>query len=94
MQLPEGFEDLCNPGDTFLLRKSIYGLRQTGRCGPRPLLLDHCRRWEKRTKSKTQPLQVYMLLRAWEKSHDQSHDIRSCDQLKIEDDIIKVTYQI
>ena len=31
MQLPEGFEDLGNPGDVLLLKKAIYGLRQAGR---------------------------------------------------------------
>jgi len=48
-----------------------------------------CRRWGKKTKSKTQPLQVYILRRAWEKSHDESHD-----ELKIDDDIIKGDRQI
>ena len=38
--------------------------------------------------------EVYILRRAWEKSHDESHDLRSCDELKIDDDIIKVDYQI
>jgi len=51
-----------------------------------------CRRWGKKTKSKTPALQVYILWRAWEKSHDESHDLRSCDELKIDDDIIKVSY--
>ena len=45
-----------------------------------------CRRWGKKTKSKTQPLQVYIVRRAWEKSHDESHDLRSHDELKIDDD--------
>ena len=31
MQLPEGFEDLGNPGDVLLLLKATYGLRQAGR---------------------------------------------------------------
>jgi len=31
MRLPEGFEDLGNPGDIFLLMKATYGLRQAGR---------------------------------------------------------------
>jgi len=53
-----------------------------------------CRRWGKKTKSKTQPLQVYILRRAWEKSHDESHDLRSHDELKIDDDIIKRDHQI
>ena len=44
-----------------------------------------CRRWGKKTKSKTQPLQVYIVRRVWEKSHD---------ELKIDDDIIKVSNQI
>ena len=48
-----------------------------------------CRRWGKKTKSKTQPLQVYIVRRAWEKSHDESHD-----ELKIDDDIIEVSNQI
>ena len=51
-----------------------------------------CRKWGKKTESKTQPLQIYILWRAWEKSHDESHDLRSCDELKIDDDIIKVSY--
>ena len=42
-----------------------------------------------KTKSKTQPLQVYIVRRAWEKSHDESHD-----ELKIDDDIIEVSNQI
>ena len=46
---------------------------------------NHCRRWGKKTKSKTQPLQVYIVRRAWEKSHD---------ELKIDDDIIEVSNQI
>ena len=49
-----------------------------------------CRRWGKKTKSKTQPLQVYIVRRAWEKSHE-SHDLRSHDELKIDDDIIEVS---
>ena len=53
-----------------------------------------CRRWGKKTKSKTQPLQVYIVRRAWEKSHDESHDLRSHDELKIDDDIIEVSNQI
>ena len=48
----------------------------------------------KKTKRKTQPLQVYIVRRAWEKSHDESHDLRSHDELKIDDDIIKVSNQI
>jgi len=51
-----------------------------------------CRRWGKKTKSKTPALQVYILWRVWEKSHDESHDLRSCDELKIDDDIIRVSY--
>jgi len=31
MQLPEGFEDLGDPGYVFLLMKATYGLRQAGR---------------------------------------------------------------
>ena len=31
MQLPEGFEDLGNPGDVLLLQKALYGLKQAGR---------------------------------------------------------------
>jgi hypothetical protein len=31
MQLPEGFEDLGNPGDVLLLKKATYGLKQAGR---------------------------------------------------------------
>ena len=53
-----------------------------------------CRRWGKKTKSKTQPLQVYILRGAWEKSHDESHDLRLHDEPKIDDDIIKVGNQI
>ena len=49
-----------------------------------------CRRWGKKTKSKTKPLQVYIVRRAWEKSHE-SHDLRSHDELKIDDDIIEVS---
>ena len=48
-----------------------------------------CRRWGKKTKSKTQPLQVYIVRRVWKKSHDESHD-----ELKIDDDIIEVSNQI
>ena len=39
----------------------------------------------KKTKSKTQPLQVYIVRRVWEKSHD---------ELKIDDDIMEVSNQI
>ena len=52
------------------------------------------RRWGKKTKSKTQPLQVYIVRRVWEKSHDESHDLRSHDELKIDDDTIEVSNQI
>ena len=43
-----------------------------------------------KTKRKTQPLQVYIVRRAWEKSHD----LRSHDELKIDDNIIEVSNQI
>ena len=44
----------------------------------------------KRQRAKpNQPLQVYIVRRAWEKSHDESHD-----KLKIDDDIIEVSNQI
>ena len=49
-----------------------------------------CRRWGRKTKSKTQPLQVYIVRRVWEKSHD----LRSHDEQKIDDDIIEVSNQI